>query len=279
MGKEWSGIVYSVFGVSCPGTGAGYRHGELVQTSVQGFLNPLALIIVASGLLVLEPDFGAAVVILMTAMIMLFIAGARLLQFFLLAAALFVLGYFLIWSSDYRWERFVSFQNPWADPFGSGFQLAQSLIAIGSGSWNGVGLGSSIQKLFYLPEAHTDFVFAILAEELGLIGSIATIMLFCFIVVRCFSIARLAHENGQRFSGFVALGIGIWIGLQSFVNIGVNMGVLPTKGITLPMMSYGGSSALIFSCSFAILMRVDYEMRRQSLLSLARSGQRGDSDD
>lgn len=249
---------------------AGYlvRRGELVQTTLGGFVSPLVLIMLASALLLLEPDFGAAVVVILTAMLMLFIAGVRLYQFIALVAGLAALGYLLIWTSPYRLDRFASFRNPWDDPFGSGFQLSQSLIAIGSGSWNGVGLGSSIQKLFYLPEAHTDFVFAILCEELGLIGSVFTIGLFVFVVWRCFSMARVAHEQGNRFSGFVALGIGIWIGLQSFINIGVNMGVLPTKGITLPMMSYGGSSALIFSFSFALLMRVDYEIRRNALRSL-----------
>ena len=248
------------------------RRGELVQTTLGGFISPLFLIMGASGLLLLEPDFGAAVVIVLTSMLMLFIAGVRLHQFIALVTGLTLLGYLLIWTSPYRMERFASFRNPWDDPFGTGFQLSQSLIAIGSGSWTGVGLGSSVQKLFYLPEAHTDFVFAILCEELGLIGSVATILLYVFILWRCFSMARKAHEQGSRFEGFVALGISVWIGLQSFINIGVNMGVLPTKGITLPMMSYGGSSALIFSFSFAILMRVDYEMRQRSLLALKSGG-------
>jgi len=257
---------------------AGYlvRRGELVQTTLGGFISPLVLIMLASALLLLEPDFGAAVVIVLTSMLMLFIAGARLYQFVALVSGLTLLGYLLIWSSPYRLERFASFRNPWDDPFGSGFQLSQSLIAIGSGSWDGVGLGNSIQKLFYLPEAHTDFVFAILCEELGLIGSIGTIGVFIFIVWRCFSLARVAHEQGNRFAGFVALGIGVWIGLQSFINIGVNMGVLPTKGITLPMMSYGGSSALIFSFSFAILMRVDFEIRQGALRALKTGSRTAD---
>lgn len=244
------------------------RRGELVQTTLGGFVNPLILIMVASALLLLEPDFGAAVVIVMTAMLMLFIAGARLHQFIALVSGLAAISYLLIWTSPYRLQRFASFRNPWDDPFGSGFQLSQSLIAIGSGSWNGVGLGNSVQKLFYLPEAHTDFVFAIVSEELGLIGASLTIGVFVFIVWRCFALARRADSMGMRFPGFVALGIGIWIGLQSFINIGVNMGVLPTKGITLPMFSYGGSSALVFSLSFAILMRVDYEVRQRALEDL-----------
>ncbi|MBX2825648.1 MAG: putative lipid II flippase FtsW [Gammaproteobacteria bacterium] len=250
------------------------RRGELVQTTLGGFLNPLLLIMVASALLLAEPDFGAAVVIVMTAMLMLFIAGVRLHQFVALVSGLALVGYLLIWTSEYRLQRFASFRNPWEDPFGSGFQLSQSLIAIGSGSWSGVGLGNSVQKLFYLPEAHTDFVYAIAAEELGLIGSALIIGLFVFIVWRCFQLAWRADALGMRFAGFVALGIGIWIGLQSFINIGVNMGVLPTKGITLPMMSYGGSSALIFSFSFAILLRVDYEVRLRALETLKPSRSR-----
>ena len=244
------------------------RRGVLVQTTFGGFVKPLLLIMLASALLLAEPDFGAAVVIVMTAMLMLFIAGARLYQFVALVSGLTAVAALLIFTSRYRMERFASFQNPWEDPFGTGFQLSQSLIAIGSGSWSGVGLGNSVQKLFYLPEAHTDFVFAILCEELGLIGAFATISLFGFVVWRCFALAKRAEELGLRFSGYVALGLGIWVGLQSFINIGVNMGALPTKGITLPMMSYGGSSVLIFSVSFAVLMRIDYEVRLQALHAL-----------
>ena len=246
---------------------AGYlvRRGELVQNSLLGFMNPMILICIADALLLLEPDFGAAVVITMTAMLMLYVAGVRFGQFAMLIGCLMVLAFALVWLSPYRLQRFVSFMAPFDDPFGSGFQLTQSLIAIGSGSWTGVGLGSSVQKLFYLPEAHTDFVFAILAEELGLFGCVIVIALFSFIVWRCFVLSRRAYELGNRFASFVALGIGIWICLQSFINIGVNMGVLPTKGITLPMLSYGGSSALVFCVSFAILMRIDYEVRQQAV--------------
>lgn len=249
---------------------AGYlvRRGELVQNTLGGFLNPLALICIADVLLLLEPDFGAAAVITVTAILMLFVAGVKVKQFVVLTLALVVIGYLLIWMSPYRLERMMSFLSPFDDPFGSGFQLTQSLIAIGSGSLTGVGLGSSVQKLFYLPEAHTDFVFAIIGEELGLVGSLVVVLTFAFIVWRCFAISRKAYELGNRFAAFVALGIGIWIGLQSFINIGVNMGVLPTKGITLPMLSYGGSSAIVFVVSFAILMRIDYEARQQAFADM-----------
>ena len=246
------------------------RRGELVQTTLGGFVYPLLLILGASALLLLEPDFGAAVVIILTSMLMLFIAGVRKSQFVTLLLCLTVVGYLLIWTSEYRMLRFASFRNPWADPFGSGFQLSQSLIAIGSGGWSGVGLGNSVQKLFYLPEAHTDFVFAILCEELGMPGAAFVIGVFAFVIWRCFMLAKRAHVQGNRFAGFLALGIGCWIGLQSFINIGVNMGVLPTKGITLPMMSYGGSSALIFSFAFAVLIRVDYEVRARAFQDLSR---------
>lgn len=258
---------------------AGYlvRRGYLVQNTFGGFLRPLVLITLASMLLLLEPDFGAAVVIVSTAMIMLFVAGVRFVQFAALLGALGTLGALLIVQSPYRMRRFASFLDPFSDPWDAGFQLTQSLIAIGSGGLTGVGLGNSVQKLFYLPEAHTDFLFAVLCEELGLIGALCLIALYGFIVFRCFRLAKLADRLGNRFAGFVALGIGVWIGLQSFVNMGVNMGVLPTKGITLPLMSYGGSSAVVFAIAFSLLLRVEWELG-QSLKarSLDASTEEGD---
>ena len=244
---------------------AGYlvRRGHLVQTTFGGFLRPLVLICVASALLLIEPDFGAAVVIVLTAMIMLFVAGVRFTQFAALLALLGTVGVALIALSPYRAARFASFLDPWSDPFGSGFQLTQSLIAVGSGGLTGVGFGSSVQKLFYLPEAHTDFLFAVLCEELGLVGALVLIGLYAFIVWRCFRLARLADERGRHFAGHVALGTGVWIGLQSFINMGVNVGVLPTKGITLPLMSYGGSSAIVFAVTFSLLLRVEWELARE----------------
>ena len=249
---------------------AGYlvRRGYLVQTTFGGFFRPLALICFAAALLLLEPDFGAAVVIIATAVIMLLVAGVRFSQFIAIVGALGVVGSLAVVTSPYRLKRFTSFMDPFTDQYESGFQLTQSLIAIGSGGWNGVGFGSSVQKLFYLPEAHTDFLFAVLCEELGLIGVVVLIGLYSFIVWRCFRLARIADQQGNRFAGFLAVGIGAWIGIQSFINMGVNLGVLPTKGITLPLMSYGGSSAIVFAIAFGLLLRVEWELRYNTLITL-----------
>lgn len=249
---------------------AGYlvRRGYLVQTTFGGFIRPLVLICVAGGLLLLEPDFGAAVVIVATAIIMLFVAGVRFSQFLTMVVVLGAVGTVLVAISSYRLRRFSSFLDPFQDPFGAGFQLTQSLIAIGSGGLTGTGFGNSVQKLFYLPEAHTDFLFAVLCEELGMLGALFLIFLYCFIVWRCFRLAKIADEQGNRFAGFIALGIGSWIGLQSFINMGVNLGILPTKGITLPLMSYGGSSAVVFAITFSLLLRVEWELRQNAHLAL-----------
>lgn len=243
---------------------AGYlvRRGELVQNTIGGFLRPLFLILIASVLLLLEPDFGAVVVIVLTACAMLFIAGVKLKQFMALLVSLAVTGAILIAVSPYRARRLASFLDPFDDPFASGFQLTQSLIAIGSGSLTGAGLGNSVQKLLYLPEAHTDFLFAVMCEEFGFIGVLCVISMYGFILWKSFNLAKIADQQGNRFAGYLSLGIGVWIGLQSFINIGVNMGVLPTKGITLPMMSYGGSSAIVFAVSFALLLRIEFETRQ-----------------
>lgn len=249
---------------------AGYlvRRGHLVQTTFGGFIRPLILISVACVLLLLEPDFGAAVVIASTATLMLFVAGVRFSQFMVLIGVLSTLCTVLVVLSPYRLRRFGSFMDPFGDAFNSGYQLANSLIAIGSGGIAGVGFGNSVQKMQFLPEAHTDFLFAVLCEELGLIGAAFTICLFAYIVWRCFELSRKADEQGNRFAGFIALGIGIWIGLQSFINMGVSLGVLPTKGITLPMMSYGGSSAVVFAIAFSLLLRVEWELSRNERVAL-----------
>ncbi len=251
---------------------AGYlvRRGYLVQTTFGGFFRPLVLICFASGLLLLEPDFGASVVIVSTSIIMILVAGVRFSQFLAIIAALGAVGSLLILSSPYRLARFLSFTEPFSPEmvYGSGYQLSQSLIAIGTGGLTGVGFGNSIQKLDYLPEPHTDFLFAVLSEELGLVGAIALILLYGFIVWRCFRLAKIADEQGNRFAGFLALGIGSWIGLQSFINIGVNLGLLPTKGITLPLMSYGGSSAVVFIIAFALLLRIEWELRQNVIMTL-----------
>jgi len=245
---------------------AGYlvRRGELVQNTIGGFLRPLALILVASVLLLLEPDFGAVVVIVLTACAMLFIAGVKLQQFVALIVSLTITGAVLIMMSPYRAKRLASFLDPFNDPFASGFQLTQSLIAIGNGSLTGMGLGNSVQKLLYLPEAHTDFLFAVMCEEFGFLGVLFVVFLYGFILWKSFNLAKIADQQGNRFAGYLALGIGVWIGLQSFINIGVNMGILPTKGITLPMMSYGGSSAIVFAVSFTLLLRIERETREFS---------------
>jgi cell division protein FtsW len=237
------------------------RRGEEVRNSITGFLKPLAILSVLSVLLLLEPDFGSTAVMFATALGMLFLGGVRLWEFFALLAAVVAAMAGLALSSPYRLERLTTFLNPWADPFDSGFQLTQALIAIGRGEWAGVGLGGSIQKLFYLPEAHTDFLFAVLAEELGLIGVVTVIVLFTLVVWRAFVIAYRAEQSGNRFAAYLAYGIGMWIGLQAFINMGVNMGALPTKGLTLPLMSYGGSSIIVMCIAVALLLRVDYETR------------------
>ncbi len=242
---------------------AGYlvRRGEEVRTQVAGFLKPMAVLVVAAVLLLLEPDFGAMVVLMTTVLGMTFLAGVRLWQFAVLMGMAMSAFALLAITSPYRMARLTAFLNPWADPFNSGFQLTQSLIAIGRGDLFGVGLGASIQKLFYLPEAHTDFIFSVLAEAMGLVGVLLVIALYAFLVWRACAIAEVARQGQQPFAAYLAYGIGIWIGLQSVINMGVSMGLLPTKGLTLPLMSYGGSSLLVMCVAVALLLRIDYETR------------------
>lgn len=240
---------------------AGYlvRHGDEVRSSLWGFIKPMIMVGIACIFLLMEPDFGASVVIMLTALGMMYLGGVRFSQFVAFIALFSVAAASLVVFSPYRMQRLTTFVNPWADPFDSGFQLTQSLIAIGSGGWSGTGLGGSVQKLFYLPEAHTDFLFAILAEELGLLGVLLVIGLFAALFIRAAMIARRAEENGHQFSAYLAYGIGIWLSLQAFINIGVNMGVLPTKGLTLPLMSYGGSSLIVVCGAIGLLLRIAYE--------------------
>ncbi len=242
---------------------AGYlvRRGDEVRSTVGGFVKPLGLLVLIAVLLLAEPDFGAVVVMGATLMGMLFLAGVRLWLFGLLASVSAGLLGIVAVASPYRLERLTAFLNPWADPFNSGFQLTQALIAFGRGNWFGVGLGASVQKLFYLPEAHTDFLFAVLAEELGLFGALGVIALFMFVIWRAFVIGRDAARCDQNFGAYVAYGIALWIGLQTVINLGVNMGLLPTKGLTLPLMSYGGSSMIATCIAIGLLLRVDRETR------------------
>ncbi len=237
------------------------RHADAVRTSLQGFGKPLVLLVVIAGLLMIEPDFGSTAVLAATVLSLLFLAGMRLWPFALLAGVIGTGLVTLALTAPYRLERLTSFMNPWADPFNSGFQLTQALIAFGRGGWFGVGLGGSVQKLNYLPEAHTDFVFAILAEEMGLIGSMLVIGLFALVIARAWMIAARAEHSGNAFAAYLAYGVALWLGLQALVNIGVNMGVLPTKGLTLPLLSYGGSSQVITLVACALLLRVDYDTR------------------
>lgn len=253
---------------------AGYieRQLRIIRTSAQGMIRPLALLSIAGVLLLKEPDFGATAVIMTTALGMLFLAGARLWQFGLLLGLLVGAGVLLVVTAEYRLKRVLSFVDPWQDPLNTGFQLTQALIAFGRGEWLGVGLGSSVQKLFYLPEAHTDFLFSIIGEELGLLGATSVIFLFMVIVWRAFVIGQLAERVGLRFAAFLAYGIGIWFGLQSFINMGVNMGMLPTKGLTLPLMSYGGGSMMVMCAALALLFRIRNEAIHQLIGNPGRSG-------
>jgi cell division protein FtsW len=243
---------------------ASFLHAEqpLRQTLVKGFLPLLAVMIAIGSLLLHEPDFGACVVIVAIAFGILFLGGLdwRLLigLGFLLPVALWL----MIRFAPYRLQRFTGFLDPWSDPLGKGYQLTHSLIAFGRGEWFGVGLGASVEKLLYLPEAHTDFLLAVVAEELGFAGVMLVVVLFAWLLVRAYAIGRQAARLERPFSALVAHGIGIWLGVQTFINIGVNMGVLPTKGLTLPLLSFGGSGILANCLALAILMRVDFENRR-----------------
>ncbi|MDG1580758.1 putative lipid II flippase FtsW [Pseudomonas sp. GOM6] len=245
---------------------AGYlvRRQEEVREKLSGFLKPMLVLGPMAALLLAEPDFGATVVLVGSCIAMLFLGGINLLRFIPLVGVVLAAGVLVMTSQAYRLERLTNFVDPWADQYGAGYQLSQALIAFGRGEWFGVGLGNSIQKQFYLPEAHTDFVFAVLAEELGMIGALVTVGLFVFVAVRALYIGLWAEKAKQFFSAYVAYGIAMqWIG-QVLINIGVNVGLLPTKGLTLPFLSYGGSSLIICCVSLAMLLRIEWE-RRTSL--------------
>ena len=238
------------------------RHRAELREHFVGFVKPMLLIGLTCVLLLLEPDFGASVVMLSISLAVLFIAGARLRDFLVTSLAVGALFTALAVTSPYRMKRLLGFLDPWSDPLGSGYQLTQSLIAIGSGQWFGVGFGGSVQKLFYLPEAHTDFVFAVIAEELGLVGSMLLIGLFAALVWRALRIAGNSALAGRLYQANLAFGLAIWLGVQVFINIGVNMGILPTKGLTLPLISYGRSSMLITLVAFGLLLRIELENRQ-----------------
>ena len=237
------------------------RHLERVRTTWQGFMAPLALSSVLALLLLLEPDYGATVVLLSCTMGMLLLAGAAAHRFLLLLVVMVGLGVLMVIIEPYRMQRVTSFLDPWANQFDSGYQLTQALIAFGRGGWFGMGLGNSVQKLQYLPEAHTDFVFSVLAEELGLFGSIVVVVLFIILVWNAFSVGREAECSGRFFSAYICYGCGMILGAQACINIAVNVGLMPTKGLTLPLLSYGGSSLMVFGAMIGLLLRVDGETR------------------
>ncbi len=237
------------------------KHDEVRQTFFGGFLKPIMVFGTLAVLLLGQPDLGTVIVMLVTLFGMLFIAGAKLSQFLALMVAGVLAVVALIVAEPYRVRRVTSFLDPWEDPFGSGYQLTQSLMAFGRGEWFGQGLGNSIQKLEYLPEAHTDFVFAVLAEELGFIGVVLVLVLIFSLVLKAIFIGKKAFQHDQQFGGYLAFGIGIWFAFQTLVNVGAAAGMVPTKGLTLPLISYGGSSLIIMSVAVSILLRIDHECR------------------
>jgi cell division protein FtsW len=238
------------------------RKAAFMHSLRRGFMPLFFVMLATGGLLLREPDFGAFVVITVIAMGILFLGGMNWRLFAGLIVMLIVGFLLLIWISPYRMQRVIGFMDPWSDPYGKGYQLSHALIAFGRGEWLGVGLGGSVEKLFYLPEAHTDFLLAVIAEELGFIGVALIILLFAWIVVRAFVIGRRAAILERYYSALVAQGIGLWIGVQAIINMGVNMGILPTKGLTLPLLSFGGSALAANSVAIAVLLRVDWENRQ-----------------
>lgn len=241
------------------------RQQKTIGRGIIGFIKPMMVLGLVSFLLLLEPDFGATVVISGTVMAMLFLAGVKLRYYIGLMLVVIAALICLAVSSPYRMARLTAFWDPWADQYNSGYQLTQSLIAFGRGGWFGLGLGESIQKLMYLPEAHTDFLFAVLAEEFGLLGILVVIGLYSILVIRGLSIAYTAHTQERLFASFTAYGVTFWLALQAAINMGVNAGLLPTKGLTLPLLSYGGASIVINCMVLALLLRIDHENRWQAL--------------
>jgi cell division protein FtsW len=238
------------------------RKAAVMDSFKKGFLPMVGVMVLVGFLLLREPDFGAFAVIAAISIAILWLGGVNGKIFAGLLALLPVAIVGLIWSSPYRMQRVIGFMDPWADPYGKGYQLSHALIAFGRGEWFGVGLGASVEKLLYLPEAHTDFLLAVIAEELGFAGVATVVALFTWIVVRAFGMAKEAIENERYFSALLAQGLGVWIGVQGIINMGVNMGLLPTKGLTLPLLSFGGSGILANCIAMAILLRIDFENRR-----------------
>ncbi|MBS0968886.1 cell division protein FtsW [Chimaeribacter arupi] len=246
------------------------RKVEEVRSNFWGFCKPMGVMVILAVLLLAQPDLGTVVVLFITTLAMLFLAGAKMWQFLAIIGSGAFAVVLLIIAEPYRMRRVTSFWNPWADPFGSGYQLTQSLMAFGRGEFWGQGLGNSVQKLEYLPEAHTDFIFSILGEELGYFGVVLALLMVFFVAFRAMSIGRKALEIDQRFSGFLACSIGVWFSFQALVNVGAAAGMLPTKGLTLPLISYGGSSLLIMSTAIVLLLRIDFETRMTKAQAFVR---------
>jgi len=238
------------------------RKAPQMDSIVKGFLPMVAVMVLVGFLLLREPDFGAFSVIAAISISILWLGGINIKIFAGLLTLLPIAIVVLIKSSPYRMQRVIGFMDPWADPFGKGYQLSHALIAFGRGEWMGVGLGGSVEKLLYLPEAHTDFLLAVIAEELGFIGVATVLGLFAWIVIRAFGIGKESVANERYFAALLAQGLGVWMGVQGIINIGVNMGVLPTKGLTLPLLSFGGSGIVANCVAMAILLRIDFENRR-----------------
>jgi cell division protein FtsW len=247
------------------------RRHEDVKESVKGFLKPLAVLIVLGSLLLLQPDLGTIIVMFVTTFGLLFLAGAKLWQFIAIAFSGVGLLAGLAYFEPYRWVRVTSFLDPWKDPFGDGYQLTQSLMAYGRGDILGQGLGNSIQKLEYLPEAHTDFVMAVFAEEFGFIGITCVVLLSAALVFKAMALGRKAIETERYYEGFFAFAIGIWFCFQAAVNIGASAGIVPTKGLTMPLISYGGSSMIIMTLAVVILLRIDHEIRLEKIQATSAS--------
>lgn len=238
------------------------RKASHIESFTKGFLPMLLVMLFIGGLLLLEPDFGAFAVIIAVGMGILFLGGINVKQFGALIVMLMIGFVIVIWVSPYRMQRIIGFMDPWADPFGKGYQLSHALIAFGRGEWFGVGLGGSVEKLMYLPEAHTDFLLAVIAEEFGFAGVTLVVLAFAYLTLRAFAIARQATLLSRPFGALVAHGIGIWLAVQSIINMGVNMGLLPTKGLTLPLLSFGGSGIVANCIALGILLRIDWENRQ-----------------
>jgi cell division protein FtsW len=237
------------------------RKAAFMDDFRKGFLPMFSVMTFIAALLLREPDFGALVVVTAIAMAILFLGGLNWRLFAGLASLLAVAFGVLIVSSPYRLQRILGFMDPWSDSYGKGYQLSHSLIAFGRGEWLGVGLGASVEKLFYLPEAHTDFLLAVIAEELGFAGVFVVITLFLFLVHRAFAVGRQAASLERYYAALVAQGIGVWLAVQAFINMGVNMGLLPTKGLTLPLLSFGGTGIVVTCMALGILVRIDWENR------------------